>query len=139
MSPATSFSTSFANALRCRECNREYPLDPIYVCDFCFGPLEVVYDYDAMRDRVSRERIESGPPTVWRYADLLPADAGNAVDIAAGFTPLLKAERLGEQLGLRNLYIKNDCTNPTWSFKDRVVTIAATKAREFGFKKLACA
>ncbi len=130
---------SFANALRCRECKREYPLDPIYVCDFCFGPLEVVYDYDAMRAAVSREQIESGPRSVWRYAPLLPCDADNAVDINAGFTPLLKADRLGEELGLRHLYLKNDCANPTWSFKDRVVTVAATKAREFGFKTLACA
>jgi threonine synthase len=130
---------SFANALRCRECHREYPLEPLYVCDFCFGPLEVVYDYDAIREVVSRERIESGPPSVWRYADLLPCDAADAVDIQAGFTPLLKAERLGEELGLRHLYVKNDCANPTWSFKDRVVTVAATKAREFGFQTLACA
>lgn len=129
----------FANALRCRECHREYPLDPIYVCDFCFGPLEVAYDYDAMREAVSRESIERGPSSMWRYADLLPADAGSAVDIGAGFTPLVRAERLGEELGLRHLYIKNDCANPTWSFKDRVVTVAATKAREFGFETLACA
>lgn len=130
---------SFANALRCRECKREYPLEAIYVCDFCFGPLEVVYDYDAMRKAVSRERIESGPTSIWRYADLLPCDAEGAVDIQAGFTPLVKAERLGQELGLRHLYLKNDCVNPTWSFKDRVVTVAATKAREFGFKTLACA
>ncbi len=130
---------SFANALRCRECKREYPLDPIYVCDFCFGPLEVVYDYDAMREAVSRDSIERGPLSAWRYADLLPCDADLAVDIQAGYTPLLKADRLGAELGLSNLYIKNDCVNPTWSFKDRVVTVAATKAREFGFKTLACA
>ncbi len=130
---------SFATALRCRECKREFPLDPIYVCDFCFGPLEVAYDYDAMRDSITREKIESGPASIWRYADLLPCDAENAVDIQAGFTPLLRAHRLGEELGLKNLYIKNDCVNPTWSFKDRVVTIAATKAREFGFDTLACA
>ena len=129
---------SFANALRCRECHREFPLDPIYVCDFCFGPLEVAYDYDAMRKTVTRERFESGPLSVWRYADLLPCE-GDPVEINAGFTPLLKADRLGEELGLRQLYLKNDCANPTWSFKDRVVTVAATKAREFGFKTLACA
>jgi len=135
----TSPSQTFARALRCRECNREFPLDPIYVCDFCFGPLEVVYDYDAMRQTVTRERIAQGPNSIWRYADLLPCDASQAVDINAGFTPLVKAERLGEELGLRHLYIKNDCANPTWSFKDRVVTVAATKAREFGFDVLACA
>ncbi|MEX0785995.1 MAG: threonine synthase [Dehalococcoidia bacterium] len=131
--------STFARALRCRECKREFPADPIYVCDFCFGPLEVVYDYDAMREAVSRESIAAGPLSVWRYADLLPCDASNAVDIQAGFTPLLKADRLGQELGLRNLYLKNDCANPTWSFKDRVVTVAATKAREFGFETLACA
>ena len=130
---------SFATVLRCRECKREFPLDPIYVCDFCFGPLEVAYDYEAMRKAVSRESIERGPLSMWRYADLLPCDADAAVDIQAGFTPLLKAERLGEELGLRHLYLKNDCVNPTWSFKDRVVTVAATKAREFGFETLACA
>ena len=130
---------SYATALRCRECNREYPLDPIYVCEFCFGPLEVVYDYDAMRKSVTRKKIESGPASIWRYADMLPCDADAAVDIQAGFTPLVKADRLGEELGLRNLYLKNDCMNPTWSFKDRVVTVAATKAREFGFDTLACA
>ncbi|MCH7718873.1 MAG: threonine synthase [Chloroflexi bacterium] len=130
---------SFATALRCRECKREFPLDPIYVCDFCFGPLEVAYDYEAMRQAVSRESIERGPLSMWRYADLLPCDAKDAVDIQAGLTPLLKAERLGEELGLSHLYLKNDCVNPTWSFKDRVVTVAATKAREFGFKTLACA
>jgi threonine synthase len=132
-------STSFATALRCRECKREFPLDPIYVCDFCFGPIEVVYDYAAMRKAVTRESIERGPLSVWRYAGLLPCDASEPVDIQAGFTPLLRAERLGEELGLRNLYLKNDCANPTWSFKDRVVTVAATKAREFGFDTLACA
>ena len=129
----------FATALRCRECHREFPLDPIYVCDFCFGPLEVAYDYDAMRKAVSRESIARGPVSIWRYADLLPCDPAHAVDIEAGFTPLIKAGNLGEELGLPNLYIKNDCANPTWSFKDRVVTVAATKAREFGFDILACA
>ncbi len=130
---------SFARALRCRECGREYGLEPIHVCDFCFGPLEVVYDYEGMRKTVTRERIERGPNSVWRYADFLPADAEDAVDINAGFTPLVRARNLGEALGLRHLYIKNDCANPTWSFKDRVVTVAATRAREFGFDTLACA
>jgi len=135
----TSRSTGFATGLRCRECGRAYPLDPIYVCDFCFGPLEAEYDYEAMRRAVSRESIERGPASMWRYADLLPCNAENAIDIQAGFTPLIRAERLGEELGLRHLYLKNDCANPTWSFKDRVVTVAATKAREFGFQTLACA
>jgi threonine synthase len=130
---------SFATALKCRECGREYPLDPIHVCEFCFGPLEIAYDYEAMRKTVTREAIERGPLTLWRYRHLLPCDAEGAVDIGAGFTPLFRAANLGEELGLRHLYIKNDCVNPTWSFKDRVVAVASTKAREFGFTTLACA
>src|SRR3972149_11335958 len=100
-------SPSFAKALRCRECHREFPLDPIYVCGFCFGPLEVAYDYKAMRKSVSRESIERGPLSVWRYAGLLPCDAERAVDIQAGFTPLIKAERPGAQPGPRPPYFKN--------------------------------
>ena len=130
---------SYAKALHCRECGREYPLQPSHVCEFCFGPLEVTYDYDAQRKAVSRWSIESGPLSLWRYRDLLPCDADRAVDLNAGFTPLLRARNLGEALGLSQLYIKNDCTNPTWSFKDRVVAVASTKALEFGFDTLACA
>jgi threonine synthase len=130
---------SYASHLRCRECGRCYPLKPLHVCEFCFGPLEVDYDYQAIARAISRQRIERGPLTVWRYSDLLPADKEQAVDIGAGFTPLLRAHNLAEALGLRQLYIKNDCANPTWSFKDRVVTVACTKAREFGFDTLACA
>jgi threonine synthase len=129
---------SFAKALRCRECSREYPLAASHVCEFCFGPLEVVYDYDGMKQAVSRKSIEQGPYSVWRYKDLLPVE-GEPVDLNAGFTPLLRATRLGEHLGLKNLYIKNDCANPTWSFKDRVVAVASSKAREMGYKTLACA
>jgi threonine synthase len=130
---------SYAKALHCRECGREYPLQPSHVCEFCFGPLEVTYDYDAQRKAVSRQSIESGPLSLWRYRDLLPCDADRAVDLNAGFTPLLRARNLGEALGLSQLYIKNDCTNPSWSFKDRVVAVASTKALEFGFDTLACA
>jgi threonine synthase len=130
---------SFATALKCRECGREYPLDPIHVCEFCFGPLEVAYDFEAMRKTVTREAIERGPLTLWRYRDLLPCDADGAIDIGAGFTPLVRASNLGNELGLRHLYVKNDCVNPTWSFKDRVVAVASTKARAFGFTTLACA
>jgi threonine synthase len=129
---------SYANALRCRECGREYPIAPSHVCEYCFGPLEVAYDYEAIRKAVSRESIERGPTSVWRYRDLLPCE-GEPVDLQAGFTPLLRAQNLGEHLGLKRLYLKNDCGNPSWSFKDRVVTVAATKAREFGFTTLACA
>jgi threonine synthase len=132
-------SMSFATNLRCRECHREYPLAATHVCEFCFGPLEVTYDYDAIRKHTSREAISRGPASLWRYADFLPCDREDAIDIGAGFTPLIRAKNLGKALGLNNLYIKNDTVNPTWSFKDRVVTIASTKARELGYEKLACA
>jgi threonine synthase len=130
---------SFATSLRCRECAREYPIAPRHVCEFCFGPLEVAYDYAAIRRVVSRARIARGPASLWRYADLLPVDEAHRVDLCAGFTPLLRADNLARRLGLRNLYLKNDTLNPTWSFKDRVVAVASTKAREFGFSTLACA
>ncbi len=130
---------AYVSALRCRSCSREYPVEPLNVCDFCFGPLEVVYDYDAIARVISRERIASGPVSMLRYHDLLPIDIEDAVEIEAGFTPLVKCNNLGRVLGLENLYVKNDSVNPTFSFKDRVVTIAATKAREFGFDILACA
>ncbi|WBL35595.1 pyridoxal-phosphate dependent enzyme [Tepidiforma flava] len=130
---------SFAKNLRCRECHREYPLEARHVCDFCFGPVEVTYDYDAIRKAVSRERIERGPASLWRYRDYLPCDAESAIDIGAGFTPLIRAKNLGKALGLNNLYIKNDTVNPTWSFKDRVVAVASSRARELGYDKLACA
>ena len=125
--------------LHCRECGREYPAEPVNVCDFCFGPLEVVYDYAAIREVVSRDRIMRGPLTMWRYQDLLPVDGADAVDICAGFTPLVKAPNLGRLLGLDHLYIKNDAVNPSYSFKDRVVSVASTRAREFGFTTLSCA
>lgn len=125
--------------MRCKECKRDYPAEPSYVCDFCFGPLEVVYDYDSIARSISREKIKDGPLTIWRYADLLPADVDSAVDIGAGMTPLLRADNLGRELGLNNLWIKNDAANPTHSFKDRVVSVASTKAREFDFDTLACA
>ena len=129
----------FVNALRCKECLREYPVEPMNVCEFCFGPLEPVYDYEAIRKVISRQSIERGPYTMWRYKDLLPASGENPVDISAGFTPLVKARNLGEELGLTNLYLKNDSVNPSFSFKDRVVSVAATKALEFNFDTLACA
>jgi len=125
--------------LHCRECGREYPIQPEYVCDFCFGPLEVSYDYDAIGKAISRERIKDGPLTMWRYEDLLPVDAAHAVDIGTGMTPLLHATNLGKELGLNNLWIKNDAVNPSYSFKDRVVSVASTKALEFGFDTLTCA
>ena len=130
---------SFVTGLRCRECGEGFPIEPLNVCDFCFGPLEPGYDYEAIARVISRERIQSGPLSMWRYQDLLPVDGANAVDINAGFTPLLKSKNLGKMLGLDNLYIKNDSVNPSFSFKDRVVSVAATKALEFGFDTLACA
>jgi threonine synthase len=129
----------FVEGLRCRECGRAYPAEALHVCEFCFGPLEVAYDYEAIAASVSRERIAAGPQTIWRYADLLPADANAPVDLGAGFTPLVRADRLAAELGLGELWVKNDTVNPTGSFKDRVVSVALTKARELGFKVAACA
>ncbi|MFN0094430.1 MAG: threonine synthase [Dehalococcoidia bacterium] len=134
-----SASVTFATALRCRECGREYPLGPFHVCEFCFGPVEVTYDYDAIKKTVTRQRIEAGPASLFRYKDFLPCEADTAVDIGAGYTPLIRAKNLGKALGLNNLYLKNDTMNPTWSFKDRVVAVASSRAREMGFTKLACA
>ena len=129
---------SHVKCLRCRECDREYPVEPLNACDFCFGPLEVAYDYDSIARIISRERIAQGPATMWRYHDLLPVDADRALDMGTGFTPLIRAENLGRRLGLNNLYIKNDSVNPTFSFKDRVVSVASAKALEFEFDTLAC-
>ncbi|MFA5786949.1 MAG: threonine synthase [Actinomycetota bacterium] len=126
-------------ALRCRECAREYPVEPIHVCEFCFGPLEVAYDEDRVRASFSRESIAAGPHSMWRYAPLLPASPENRVDLGVGMTPLVPAPRLAEALGLGELYIKNDTRNPSFSFKDRVVSVAITRAREFGFETVACA
>ncbi len=130
---------AYVTGLRCRECAREYPIEPLNVCDFCFGPLELVYDYDAIAKVIDKDRIQSGPPTMWRYQDLLPVDAAGAVDLHTGFTPLIRARNLGQRLGLDELYVKNDSVNPTFSFKDRVVSVASTKALEFEFDTLACA
>jgi threonine synthase len=129
----------YVEGLRCRECGRPYPAEALHVCEWCFGPLEVVYDYDAIRAATSREKIAAGPLSIWRYADLLPAAAEGAVSLGAGFTPLVRADRLAAELGLRELWIKNDTVNPTGSFKDRVVSVALTKAQELGFKVAACA
>jgi threonine synthase len=129
----------FVEGLRCRECARNYPAEALHVCEWCFGPLEVVYDYEEIAATISRERVAAGPKTIWRYADLLPARAEGAVDLGAGLTPLLRADRLGAELGLPDLWLKNDTVNPTGSFKDRVVSVALTRARELGFKVAACA
>jgi threonine synthase len=125
--------------LKCRECSAEYALAPKHVCEFCFGPLEVVYDYDVIANSVSREKIKNGPASIWRYQDFLPVEGTPQVDLGAGYTPLLKAKNLAKKLGLKSLYIKNDTANPTWSFKDRVVSTALSRAVEFGFDTAACA
>ena len=117
----------FVQGLRCRECARLYPAEALHVCEWCFGPLEVVYDYEAISESISRQSIAAGPRTIWRYADLLPASAEGAVDLGAGLTPLLRADRLGAELGLSELWLKNDTVNPTGSFKDRVVSVALTR------------
>ncbi len=129
----------FVSGLRCRECGRPYPAEALHVCDFCFGPLEVTYDYERMAAVITRERIEAGPRSIWRYADLLPVSDAAPVDLGAGFTPLVRADRLAAELGLGELWIKDDTANPTGSFKDRVVSVALTKARQLGFKIAACA
>jgi threonine synthase len=131
---------SFVLGLKCRECSREYPKEPLHVCEYCFGPLEVVYDYEGIGRVISRESIEAGPNSMWRYRPLLPIDGEPAVGLHVGMTPMIRTKRLGKALGLNNLYVKNDSVNhPTWSFKDRVVSVAITKAREFGFEVVACA
>lgn len=129
----------YVQGLRCRECSRLYPAEALHVCEWCFGPLEAAYDYEAIAASITRESIARGPKTIWRYADLLPASPEGAVDLGAGLTPLLRADRLGAELGLTDLWLKNDTVNPTGSFKDRVVSVALTRARELGFKVAACA
>lgn len=126
--------------LKCRECGKLYPALALHVCEFCFGPLEVDYNYDEIKKNISRERIEKGPKSLWRYADLLPIEGIPTVGLYAGLTPLVHAKNLGAELGLNKLYIKNDTVNhPTLSFKDRVVAVAITRAKELGFTAVACA
>ena len=127
-------------SLVCRECGKEYPTKAIHVCELCFGPLEVKYDYDAIKRTISRRKIEEGPRSMWRYADLLPVEGQATVGPHAGLTPMVRAKNLGAFLGLDELYIKNDTVNhPTLSFKDRVVSVALTRARELGYETVACA
>jgi threonine synthase len=131
---------SYIKGLKCRECRREYPINPIHVCEFCFGPLEVIYDYEEIQKNVTRAGIEGRPKTMWRYRELLPLDSEPAVGRNVGFTPLIKAERLAKVLGVKEIYLKNDAVNhPTLSFKDRVVSVAVSKAKEFGFEVVSCA
>ncbi len=131
---------SYVINLSCRECGQEYPIEPLHVCDTCFGPLEVNYDYARIKKDVSHKSIEARPRNLWRYRELLPAGADSEIGPCSGFTPLLRAERLGAEIGLKHLYIKDDTVNhPTLSYKDRVVSVAIAKAREFGFSTVSCA
>ncbi len=130
-------------SLVCRECGKEYPTKAIHVCELCFGPLEVKYNYDEIKKSISREKIEDGPRSMWRYLDLLPVESASVASVIgphAGLTPMVRAKNLGAYLGLDELYIKNDTVNhPTLSFKNRVVSVALTRARELGFETVACA
>jgi threonine synthase len=131
---------SFMRALKCRECGREYPLTATHVCEFDFGPLEVVYDYDRIKRSLTREAIQSRPKGMWRYRELLPIAGDPTVGLQVGFTPLVKADRLAKRLGIRELWVKNDTVNyPSLSFKDRVVSVALSRAKELGFTTVACA
>jgi threonine synthase len=127
-------------SLCCKECKAEYPLDARYACEQCFGPLEVNYSSRSGSDPAElRRRLQAGPHSLWRYSDFLPVEAPRSGVLPAGFTPLLRVDRLAERLGLREVWIKNEAANPTHSFKDRVVSIAIARARELGFETVACA
>jgi threonine synthase len=132
--------TTTASALRCKECERVSELTAAYVCEYCFGPLEVLYDAERLGAIVSRERIAAGPPSLWRYRDFLPcAPEDPTAGLPSGMTPLIRAPRLAEALGLRDVWVKNDTANPTHSFKDRVVSVALEKAVQLGYRVVACA
>ena len=123
----------FFSHLRCRECGRRYPKEAVHVCEFDFGPLEAAYDYQAIGQALTREKILARPPSMWRYRELLPIENEPTVGLQVGFTPLIPARRLAKRLGVDELYVKNDTVNyPTLSFKDRVVAVALSRAKEFG-------
>ncbi|HEV2772318.1 MAG TPA: threonine synthase [Thermoleophilaceae bacterium] len=126
-------------SLRCKECGQDYALEARFVCDNCFGPLEVTYDFAGLEPAETRRKIQAGPQSIWRYADFLPFERPPNTALAAGVTPLVKADRLARSLGLREVWVKNDAANPTHSFKDRVVTVAVAKAQELGYDVVACA
>jgi threonine synthase len=126
-------------ALQCKECHESYPLEARYVCERCFGPLEVRYDLSGLQAEEAKRRIQAGPQDLWRYADFLPFERPPRSALPAGCTPLVRADRLAERLGLGEVWVKNDAANPTHSFKDRVVTVALAKARELGYEVVACA
>jgi len=131
---------SYTRGLKCKECGRKYPKEPLYVCEYCFGPLEVDYDYEKIRKRLTKEVIKSRPKNLWRYRELLPVEREPTSGLNSGFTPLIRARNLEKALGVKELYLKDDSVNhPTLSFKDRVVAVALSKAKEFGFDTVACA
>jgi threonine synthase len=126
-------------SLKCKECGQAYPLEALFVCDQCFGPLEVSYDFSDLDAAEARRKIQAGSRGIWRYSDFLPFDARPGDPLEPGLTPLIRADRLAEQLGIGELWIKNDAANPTHSFKDRVVAVAVAKAKELGYETVACA
>ena len=131
---------SFITGLRCRECGRNYPKAAVFVCEYCFGPLEVVYDYDAVRRSMTKQAIAARPESLWRYRELLPIDGEPTDGLHSGFTPLVRAHNLGRELGLEELWVKDDSVNhPTLSYKDRVVPVALSRAKELGFDTVGCA
>ena len=131
---------SFVTGLKCRECGHQYPQEPLHVCEICFGPLEIEYDYAGIEKNISREKIASRERNLWRYRELLPIDSEPRVGLYSGFTPLVRARRLGDALGVKELYLKDDSVNhPSFSYKDRVVSVAISKAIEFGFDTVSCA
>jgi threonine synthase len=131
---------SFVLGLQCRECGQEYEKKPLHVCENCFGPLEIHYDYESIKNSISREKIAARERNLWRYRELLPIDGEPRVGLYSGFTPLVRAHRLGAALGVKELYVKDDSVNhPTFSYKDRVVSVAISKAIEFGFDTVSCA
>jgi threonine synthase len=126
-------------SLKCKECGESYPLDARFVCEQCFGPLEVAYDFSDLDPDEARRKIQAGSRGIWRYSDFLPFEGRPSDPLEPGLTPLIRADRLAERLGLGELWIKNDAANPTHSFKDRVVAVAVAKAQELGFETVACA
>ena len=131
---------SFVTGLRCHVCHAPFPAEALWVCDRCLGPLEVTYDYEGIRAQLTRELIESRPKNIWRYRELLPIEGEPLTGFHSGYTPLVRADRLAERLGVAELYIKDDSVNhPTLSYKDRVVSVAATRAIELGFTVFSCA
>lgn len=138
--PPVADPSKVITGLRCKECGHIYDKSPVYVCEFDFGPLEVLYDYDLLKGKLTREVIESRPQNLWRYRELLPVETEPEIGLYSGCTPLVKADRLAKRLGVTELYVKDDSVNhPTFSYKDRVVSVALMKAKEFGYKTVSCA